>query len=1460
MTRSGTQPKSTMAAVGLELEKAAEAIDRVNKSGFEDAGKLTVACMNSKSSYTISGDAAQIEALVQMLSNEKIFARKLTVEMAYHSRYMEPMSAEYTKKMGEIQPGSCTSDSPAPQFFSSTYGTIVDTSKLRDAAYWTKNLVSPVRFHESVTAMLQAMSSVDGEASQSHLITDVLEMGPHAALKGPLRNIVDDVRGNGAVRYHSILKRGESDLASALQGAGSLFTRGIQVDIVKVNAVDGVKPSMMIDLPRYPFNHSKEYWYESRLSRNFRNRAYPRHELLGAPVNDWDGKHDAIWRNWIRLSENPWIEQHTISGSCLYPAAGMLVMAIEGSKQLAERSNPGKALKGFRFREVSFHSALRVPDDSMGVESHLYLRPVKQAARETSASPWLEFQVCTAQDDDEWREHCRGQVLVEYEEAKTIVDGGLEDQLLRERCNKSIDEAREKCTTEVASKKIYDAWKDVGLVFGPTFQTVSDALVDHESGTVIAKVNSTIPILKKLVPHGYVQSHVIHPTTLDGALQVSLTPIIANPTRKQKNAVVLTFVDNLWVSSGPHPEDGYTVCAETEPHGRKEFEMTCTAVDRSTRQPMVLVSGLVVTEVNSDEDLMESATDLKNQAWNIEWKPDPELLSLGELKRAFGVTGGLQKYLDALAHKNPAMKILEVGAGAGTGATKDTLSTLGRRYIQYDVTDPSPVDFNEARKRFPDNRVRFQVLDSEHDPVPQGFEAGTYDAVLATASLDSANIDKALGNFLGLLKPKGKFILAVTEGADSEKVWGTHLINCGFTGLDAVFHDQDLLVMVSSAPSKDDKDTHLVPSTSSSYYIVADPASDLQQRLADRLSSELSVRGQKPTRGTISQYAQFSATVSEDVLSGSTCILLAELEAGLLASVTEDVLTALKRMMNGKRLLWVSKDGTPDTDLVTGFATCIRLERPELDFVILTFQPEASVDMVVEKVLEVDTAVTENEGPIETSYKVVDGLVNIPRLVEDTPVTQHINQQTLAAEITDTEFGADPSRSLRLQIQNIGLLDSLYFDDDPLHATPLADTEVEFETMATAVNFKDLAVMLGKIQETPVGLEAAGIVTRVGSGVTRFKAGDRVFGFAFRGAFSSHVRALEGTIAHMPYHLSFAEAAVIPIVYTTAYACLYDIGELGTRARRGRKSTVLIHAAAGGVGQAAIQFAQREGAEIFATVGSLEKRDFIEKTYGLPRDHIFSSRDLTFKSGIMRMTKGRGVDIAINSLAGDMLRATWECVAPFGRFAEIGLTDIESRARISMGTFARGARFEAIELNYMQQTDMERIEDLFQRAIDSVLGQGLKRTTPITRYSLSQVQDALRHMQSGKHIGKLVIERHDTDVVPVAQLRKPVSKFSPDATYVVSGGFGGLGQEIIRWMVNRDAKNLIVTSRRGAVDESATSLVASLQREGVKIAAPACDITDKKALAQVISSCLSEMPPVRGCVQASTVLNVSHSL
>jgi NADPH:quinone reductase-like Zn-dependent oxidoreductase len=199
----------------------------------------------------------------------------------------------------------------------------------------------------------------------------------------------------------------------------------------------------------------------------------------------------------------------------------------------------------------------------------------------------------------------------------------------------------------------------------------------------------------------------------------------------------------------------------------------------------------------------------------------------------------------------------------------------------------------------------------------------------------------------------------------------------------------------------------------------------------------------------------------------------------------------------------------------------------------------------------------------------------------------------------------------------------------------------------------DIMVAMGQIQEPAIGLEAAGVVTRVGSEASKFKVGDRLMTWSL-GCFSNYVRNDESMYQHIPTTMSYATAASLPMIYCTAYQSIVEEARL----EKGEK--ILIHAAAGGVGQASIMIAQHIGAEIFATVGSQEKKDHIMKTFGIPADHIFNSRDLSFVQGIRRATNDGGVDVILNSLAGEALRESWSCLAWFGRFIELGKKDIST--------------------------------------------------------------------------------------------------------------------------------------------------------------------------------------------------------
>ena len=225
--------------------------------------------------------------------------------------------------------------------------------------------------------------------------------------------------------------------------------------------------------------------------------------------------------------------------------------------------------------------------------------------------------------------------------------------------------------------------------------------------------------------------------------------------------------------------------------------------------------------------------------------------------------------------------------------------------------------------------------------------------------------------------------------------------------------------------------------------------------------------------------------------------------------------------------------------------------------------------------------------------------------------------------------------------------------------------------------------------------------------------------------------------------MSFTTAASLPVVFATAIYALRDV------ARLSEGESVLIHAAAGGVGQAAIQIAQNIGAIVFVTVGSTQKQEFLMRTFDIPRSRIFSSRDTSFGEGLLRVTHDRGVDVVLNSVAGEALRVTWDCLAPFGRFVEIGKRDLVQNNRLEMQKFLDGVSFSAVDIGLLAKMKRNQFRMLLDDVIEMFRLEKIRAVSPIVTYPISKVQEALRTMQMGKHMGKIVINPQIEDVVQV---------------------------------------------------------------------------------------------------------------
>jgi NADPH:quinone reductase-like Zn-dependent oxidoreductase len=282
--------------------------------------------------------------------------------------------------------------------------------------------------------------------------------------------------------------------------------------------------------------------------------------------------------------------------------------------------------------------------------------------------------------------------------------------------------------------------------------------------------------------------------------------------------------------------------------------------------------------------------------------------------------------------------------------------------------------------------------------------------------------------------------------------------------------------------------------------------------------------------------------------------------------------------------------------------------------------------------------------------------------------------------VTDESSGFENMK--KLHIGQPGILDTMEWKTGSLPKV-LAQDEVEIEVRSTGLNFHDVVFAMGLIpsdaKEVMLGLEVSGTVRRVGSAVTHLAVGDRVMGVCPNGGLATHVALVHHYVHKLPEGMSFEEAATFQECYSTVIYALLDVG----RMREG--TSVLIHSACGGIGLAAIQVAQMMGAETYVTVGSKTKRDYLVERYNIRQDRIFNSRDDSFLGGLMKQTGGKGVDLVLNSLSGELLHASWKCVARYGTMLELGKSDIAAFGQLDMRRFLENRSYCGIDMKALMK-------------------------------------------------------------------------------------------------------------------------------------------------------------------------------
>ncbi|KAK1962030.1 beta-ketoacyl synthase domain-containing protein [Colletotrichum sublineola] len=893
------------------------------------------------------------------------------------------------------------------------------------------------------------------------------------------------------------------------------------------------------------------------------------------------------------------------------------------------------------------------------------------------------------------------------------------------------------------------------------------------------------------------------------------------------------------------------------------------------------------------------------------------------LERVYRVSIGTQKihalmraYAEILSHKRGAdLKVLEIGAGTG-GTTTSILEAVcptgsrvtgDSRLLKYTYTDISPSFFETAAAKLDKWKaggvIEFKALDIEKDIEEQGFELASYDLIIAANCLHAtSDITKTMARVNSLLRPNGKLILQETTelrclesplvfgmlagwwaAKDDFRPWGPLLDGKGWKRVlrDAGFSEavlelkdstKDKLhvqsMVVATRPADDDEaaskrqldeDDHL-----RRVFVIAHATEDVA--LATSVASAVS--GVTELDVSVVRFVD----LAQHELANTCCIVAMEVTAPFLSSSFTEAEFALLRHLLTKAggLLWLTlhPHENPHMAMIPGLLRTVRWER-DLDGsdLLLLHLPSAEASLVASNVVKVfkhhfggpflspdrhaDYLVNSVSGGLEHG-----GFIQTARIIAAPPVNDFIARRTTVLHPRLQALWADPSRSLKLHTSGPGDLDKLHFIDWLGAEKPLAGDEVQVEIKAAGLNFRDVMVAMGELANNILGYEGAGIVTHVGAEVTGIEVGDRVIAIwnGDNNCLQTRTRVPQDLVAKIPDSMSFEEAASIPVVFVTAYFCLCEVARLKA------DETVLVHAAAGGTGQAVIQLAKHLGAEVYATVSSREKMKLLMDEYGLDKDHIFSSRDLSFASGIMRMTHGKGVDVVVNSLSGEALRASFDCIAMFGRFIEIGKRDIMANGKINMLPFSRCATFTAVDLAQIATLARPTTSRIMRSVVDMHAAGKLHACRPLNVHTFGEMKHAFRILQQGKHMGKIVLKAHPEDVVKVVPRPPAPTRLRPDATYLLPGGAGGLGRSIAKWMAGpaQGAKNLVFLSRGGADAATTRQLLAELADMGVRATALKCNVGDE---AQLVAA-LAEMtrlgfPRIAGVIQGAMQLRDS---
>ncbi|KAF4443314.1 polyketide synthase [Fusarium austroafricanum] len=1533
LKRANSSSAGAMISINLAVHEVSEFLAKA------DVTSVNVACINSSLNVTLSGPEGAIDIIKAQADRDGTFAQKLKTGVAYHSSSMKGIADEYLAALDGLTGSHVEDRTP---MISTVTGKHVNTETMTSGQYWVDNMLSPVRFAQALQVI--ANKNFMSKAGLGN-ITDLVEIGPHPALRRPVRD---------TLRY--------------------------PVSIPATNQ-QAAKETFLVDCPKYPFDRSQRYWAESRLSRDFRLRGGVKGDLLGVRVSDWNPL-EPRWRNFWSIDSSPWVGDHQISDTTLFPASGMLVMAIEAAQEMAP---PEDSVAGFLIEKAEFMNPIVVPETwEHRIETQVRLRPIEREEGER-----FDVSIFTY-SRHEWTQCFCATILVDNSDDE-------ERQLNHQHLPSQYQNATESCVSPFDSNIFYHDAAKVGLRYGESFQLMRDIRWDNKT-SAIGNIDLARTKLDTM--------SLVHPAVLDQAFQV-----LRISSGQQPAANVPIRLKNMWFSSkrwhtnsvrwlsqstltvhgyGEQgsilalSENGDVLChiekaitsavsGETAEIEKKlvysiewKPQLSMLSPDQLTRAcdanavskddstvlanhsklcyTLELVSSRTLKHIDkakvpadlqrhvewmehhvsklppqqcqeadalTEEQIESRLTEVDSvlPAWKLYTtcaRRLPEILAgeLDPLQVVFEsdqadifysnlfqnlcADGRLNHLLDLASHENPALRILEVGAGTG-GMTGHVISALQERekrtgglaFSEYTYTDISPAFFETASQRWPDlqSRIIFKTLDLGKPIDTQGFEPGSYDVVIAASVLHATPyLEATIRNVHKALKPGGKMVLLEVINPDDiatnfmaglvpgwwvareewrphsaaipEHSWDKCLRDNGFSGNDMVIRDyeDDQCHIMSVIVTTTMEAVSQEPSKGRLIFLVSDGSSSREKGLADSVRTQLDPSGGRQTQ--IVPFDQESLDMVK--LTNQDCVIsLMEVDGHpLLSTLSEQDFISLQLLVRkASNLLWVTSTSLddpkcPDFSVAQGLFRSIRAEQPDTHIVNLSIQDDEPFESCTDLISQAyhrsfDTRTPSNE----VEYVAHDGVITVGRAVEDIAAKNSL-RSILSKQLYQKPWGDGPA--LELSISKPGSLESLCFIEDTTYTEELDPCEVEIEAQVWGLDSRDLAIAAGRVdfRGERFGRDCLGVVTHVGSYCGgSLRPGDRV-GMVASGCLRKYPRADRGRVFKLPQSISFEEAASVVIPGLASYHAIFNIARLQPNEKvliaSTTKSTTLI----------AARLAKTLGAQVFAAVSSPGERQLLVDSLAIPAEHIVDSKSTLLSQTLMRITGQYGFDVVLSDNGLDP-QVSFSCLVDSGRVVNIGNLDNSGNPMLPAKLLARNISFSSVDVTTLGPKIISEASKNNMQLLADIKIQ-LPRLSQF--FEVSQIEDAFKYLQRDDSLGRVVVTINPDAKVPQFIQENRTWTFDENSTYLVTGGSGGIGRAIIQWMVSRGAKHLLVPSRSGATTESAAKLVSDLTSNGVQIVAPKCDVSNSQSVSDMIEECSETMPPIKGCINAAMVL------